>query len=112
MLLSFLGRRGDSSGSVSMGTTGTGRLLRAPKRETWRRFRHLAPGGFPRALENAQELVSNRQEGAFQGTLRTPDPFFLPQVPHQEIEGSSCGCSECLNLVKPWSQRTVKLGNC
>lgn len=38
VLLCTLQRRGVSQGSVSMGTTGTGWLLRVQKRETWQRF--------------------------------------------------------------------------
>lgn len=71
MLQGFLGRRGGLS-SVSMGTIGTGRLLRAPKRETWRRFWHLAPGGFPERRENAQELVFYGTGRSLSGDAQDP----------------------------------------
>lgn len=89
---------GAGSGSVSMGTTGTGRLLRAPKRETWHRFWHLASGEFPEGLENVPELVSYRAGWPRLGMPRTLDALFHPQLPPQ-ISGRSCGCPESLNLV-------------
>lgn len=100
MLQGFLGRRGGLS-FVSMGTIGTGRLLRAPKRETWHRF--LGTWLLVGSLKDEKMPKSSSpivQEGTFPGMLGTPDSFFHPQILLLEIWGRSRDWPESLKLGK------------